>query len=129
MKKAIIGLSVMTVLAMVLVACSSSAAPAESSSKPAESKPAAAQSASGSAEVVMSGFKFQPAELTVKMGTKVTFTNNDSAGHDVVASDGSFNSGTLNKGQTFSMVFDKEGTFSYVCTFHPGMDGKIIVIK
>ena len=124
MKKAIIGLSVMTVLAMVLVACSSSAAPAESSSKPA-----AAQSASGSAEVVMSGFKFQPAELTVKMGTKVTFTNNDSAGHDVVASDGSFKSDTLSKGQTFSMVFDKEGTFSYVCTFHPGMEGKIIVTK
>ena len=124
MKKAIISLSVMTVLAMVLIACSSSAAPAESSSKPA-----AAQSSSGSAEVVMSGFKFQPAELTVKMGTKVTFTNNDSAGHDVVASDGSFKSDTLSKGQTFSMVFDKEGTFSYVCTFHPGMEGKIIVTK
>ncbi len=127
MKKEILGLSLITMLAMVLVACSS-ASPVVSSAA-SKSEPAAAQSASGSAEVMMSGFKFSPAELTVKVGTKVTWTNNDGAGHDVSASDGSFSSGTLSKGQTFSMVFDKEGTYAYVCTFHPGMEGKIIVTK
>ena len=51
----------------------------------------------------------------------------DSAGHDVKAEDGSWGSDTLKNGQTFSMVFDKAGTFPYVCTFHPGMVGTIIV--
>ena len=122
MKKTIIGLSIFMMLSVVLAACSS-AAPAASSAV-VDSKPA-----SGSVNIEMSGFAFSPKELTVKVGTKVTWTNLDSAGHDVKATDGSWGSGTLTNGQTFSMVFDKEGTFAYVCTFHSGMTGTIIVTK
>jgi plastocyanin len=123
MKKTIIGLSVFMVLSVILAACST-AAPAAA----VETKPGVV-SGSGSANVEMKGFAFSPKELTVKVGTKVTWTNMDSAGHDVKASDGSWGSGTLTNGQTFSMVFDKEGTFAYVCTFHSGMTGTIIVTK
>ena len=126
MKKTIIGLSVFMVLSVILAACSTTA-PAASSAT-VESKPGAV-SASDSANVEMKGFAFSPKELTVKVGTKVTWTNMDSAGHDVKATDGSWGSGTLTNGQTFSMVFDKEGTYAYVCTFHPGMTGTIIVTK
>lgn len=73
-------------------------------------------------------FAFVPVELTIKVGTKVTWTNKDSAAHDVQASDGSWASGSLREDQSFSKVFDMEGTFEYVCTFHPGMQGKIIVV-
>jgi len=45
------------------------------------------------------------------------------------AADGSWGSDTLSNGQSFSKVFDAAGTFDYVCTFHPGMTGKIIVTK
>jgi plastocyanin len=126
MKKIIIGLSVFMVLSVVLAACSTSS-PAASSAA-VEPKPGAV-SGSGSVAVEMKGFAFSPKELTVKVGTQVTWTNLDSAGHDVKAADGSWGSDTLTKGQTFSMVFDKEGTFAYVCTFHPGMTGTIIVTK
>jgi plastocyanin len=127
MKKTIIGLSIFTVLAVVLAACSS-AAPAVSPAA-ADSKPASAAPVSGSVNIEMSGFAFNPKELTVKVGTTVTWTNKDSAGHDVKAADGSWGSATLTNGQSFSKVFDKEGTYAYVCTFHPGMAGTIIVTK
>lgn len=122
MKKTIIGLSIFTVLSVVLAACSS-AAPAASPAV-VDSKPA-----SGSVNIEMSGFAFNPKELTEKVGTTVTWTNKDNAGHDVKAADGSWGSDTLTNGQTFSKVFDKEGTYAYVCTFHPKMTGTIIVTK
>ena len=122
MKKIIIRLTGLFVLALLVAACSAPAA----SPKPAEGKPAE-QIASGNVDIQMKGFAFSPKELTVKVGTKVTWTNMDSAGHDVKAADGSWGSDTLNKNQTFSKVFEKEGTFSYVCTFHAGMTGTIIV--
>ena len=122
MKKTIIGLSIFTVLSVVLAACSS-AAPAASPAV-VDSKPA-----SGSVNIEMSGFAFNPKEVTVKVGTTITWTNKDNAGHDVKAADGSWGSDTLTNGQTFSKVFDKEGTYAYVCTFHPKMTGTIIVTK
>jgi len=122
MKKTIIGLSVFIVLSVILAACSTAAPVAKSSSVGDTTN-------SGSANVEMKGFAFSPQELTVKVGTKVTWTNMDSAGHDVKAADGSWGSDTLTNGQTFSMVFDKEGTYAYVCTFHSGMTGTIIVTK
>lgn len=122
MKKNVIGIVTILVLASIMAACSTPAAsPAPAAEKPAE------QVAGGNVDIQMKGFAFNPNELTVKVGTKITWTNMDSAGHDVKASDGSWGSDTLNKGQSFSKVFDKEGTFSYVCTFHAGMTGKIIV--
>ena len=126
MKKTIVGLSVFMVLSVILAACSTSA-PAVTSAA-VESKPGAA-SVSDGVNVEMKGFAFSPQELTVKVGTKVTWTNRDSAGHDVKATDGSWGSGTLTNGQTFSMVFDKEGSYAYVCTFHSKMTGTVIVTK
>jgi len=122
MKKIIIRLTGLFVLALLVAACGAPAA----SPKPAEGKPAE-QTSSGNEDIQMKGFAFSPKELTVKVGTKVTWTNMDSAGHDVKAADGSWGSDTLNKNQSFSKVFEKEGTFSYVCTFHAGMTGTIIV--
>jgi plastocyanin len=110
------------VLAALVAACSAPAA----SPKPAEGKPAE-QVAGGNVDIQMKGFAFSPKELTVKVGTKVTWTNMDSVGHNVKAADGSWGSDTMNQNQTFSKVFDKEGTFPYVCTFHAGMVGTIIV--
>ena len=71
----------------------------------------------------IASFSFQPASLTVSVGTTVTWTNNDSASHTVTADDGSFKSGTLGKGETFSQTFATAGTFAYHCAFlHDGDD-------
>jgi plastocyanin len=82
----------------------------------------------GGAEVSMADIAFDPAELTVSVGDTVTWTNDDSVGHDVTAD--SFSSGDpggLAGGDTFEHTFEEAGTFDYVCTVHPGMEGSVVV--
>jgi len=82
----------------------------------------------GGAEVSEEGIAFEPAEVTVGVGDTVTWTNNDSVGHDVTAD--SFSSGDpggMAPGDTFEQTFDEAGTFDYVCTVHPGMEGSVVV--
>jgi plastocyanin len=77
---------------------------------------------------------YEPSPLTVKTGTSVTWTNNDSSIHTVTSGlpeNGDvgtlFDSSLINPGMTFVHVFDKQGTFDYSCTLHPFMHGQIIV--
>ena len=91
--------------------------------------PAATSSASSSAgtEVSIANFAFSPDTLTVKVGTTVKWTNNDSTTHTVTADDKSFDSGNLDPGKSFSFTFKQAGTFSYHCSIHPNMKAKIVV--
>ena len=70
---------------------------------------------------------FNPASLTVTAGTTVTWTNRGNRGHTVTSDQGTFDSGNLNPGATFSYTFKDTGTFNYHCNFHSGMTAKIIV--
>jgi plastocyanin len=82
----------------------------------------------GGADVTMEGIAFNPAEVTIAAGDTVTWTNEDSAGHDVTGD--AFNSGDpggIANGDTFEHTFDEAGTFDYVCTVHPGMEGTVVV--
>jgi nitrite reductase (NO-forming) len=66
--------------------------------------------------------------LTVAPGTTVTWTNNDPAmPHTVTAVDGSFDSGQIASGQSWSYTFNTPGEFEYYCTLHPWMRAKVIV--
>ncbi|HLZ68872.1 MAG TPA: heavy metal translocating P-type ATPase [Dehalococcoidia bacterium] len=76
--------------------------------------------------------KFRPGTLHVKAGTTVTFVNDDEQAHTVVsgsrgAPDGRFESGLLQPGQRFKVTFARPGTYAYVCSLHPGMNGTIEV--
>jgi plastocyanin len=72
---------------------------------------------------------YVPNVLMVPLGATVTWTNNDPGMvHTVTAADGSFDSGMLSTGQTFSYTFDKPGDFDYACTPHPWMKGRISVM-
>jgi plastocyanin len=84
---------------------------------------------SGSAAVKISGYAFDPASTTVKVGTTVTWTNQDSATHNVLADDKSFASNDLRKGDTFKFTFSKPGTYPYRCGFHANMKATIIVVQ
>ncbi len=77
--------------------------------------------------VSIKNFAFSPVSLTVKVGTKVSWTNNDSVTHTVTADKGAFNSGPLTPGSTFSFTFTKAGTYSYHCNIHPSMMATIVV--
>lgn len=124
MKLKIIGLLLVLVL---LYGCTNSAvkAPdqtAKSPDKPAETK---MDNTAKTVNVEIKGFAFNPSSLTVPKGTTVVWTQSDDMPHTVTG-DG-FDSGTLSKGQTFSHVFDKEGTFEYHCSIHPSMKGEVTV--
>ncbi|RPJ50379.1 MAG: hypothetical protein EHM21_05110 [Chloroflexi bacterium] len=87
------------------------------------------QTAEPAKEVLIQNFVFTPPSLTIPVGTTVTWTNEDQAQHTATADDKSFDSGPLAQGASFSFTFTKEGTFPYICTFHPNMVGTIIVTK
>ena len=57
-----------------------------------------------------------PSSVTIEPGTSVTWVNNDSDRHRMASQSGPerFDSGNLDPGQSFTMVFDLEGTYSYV---------------
>ena len=82
-------------------------------------------SASGDVAIAMKNIQFDPAEATVKVGQKVVWTNDDDAPHNVVG--GPIKSETFNKGETFEYTPSEAGTIDYVCTIHPGMEGKLTV--
>ena len=77
--------------------------------------------------VNIKGMKYDPPSVTVKAGDTVTWTNADQRDHTVVASDGSFSSGNIGPGATYSFVFSKAGKFEYSCSLHPRMKGVVIV--
>ena len=113
---------------LALTACGDSS----SSSKKSKSskKKKKSTSATGGATVTMQNITFQPASLTQKVGDTVTWTNEESVGHDVTADDGSFKSGPpggMKQGDKFEHTFDKAGSFAYKCTVHPNMTGTVEV--
>lgn len=78
--------------------------------------------------VVMKDIQFVPDTITVTAGSKVTWTNEDPVDHTVTADDGSFDSGNLGEGESFSYTFDSPGTYDYSCELHPpDMKGTVIV--
>ncbi len=79
--------------------------------------------------VRISNFAFVPPDLTVKVGTTVTFRNEDDEPHLVVAGDGSFRSRALDTKDSFAYDFSQPGEFSYFCSLHPHMQGKIRVSR
>jgi plastocyanin len=77
-------------------------------------------------KVSIDNFTFQPAELTVKVGTTVTWTNHDDIPHTVVSA-GKFRSKTMDTDGSFSFTFTDAGDYKYFCSLHPHMTGTIKV--
>jgi plastocyanin len=79
------------------------------------------------AKVTIDNFTFAPAELTVSVGTAVTWENRDDIPHTVVEKNRLFRSKALDTGDSYSFTFTSAGTYDYFCGLHPHMVGKIIV--
>lgn len=80
-------------------------------------------------QVAMKGYAFAPASLSVPAGSTVTWTNYDTAPHDVKTTSGplAIHSPMLNKGESWSFTFTTAGAYGYVCTVHPDMTAGITV--
>jgi len=83
--------------------------------------------AGGQIAVSIVNFAYDPTPSTIAVGDTVTWTNMDSAPHTVTADDGSFQSGTLQQGESFSFTFTTAGTVDYHCEFHANMHGQVVV--
>ena len=120
----IITLLLAVVALVALVGCGGSAAspPATGGST---SAPAGSGSAAAGTAVTIANFAFSPADVTVKVGDSVTWTNNDSAAHTVAFA--AFDSGQIAPGATYTHKFDTAGTFDYKCSIHPNMTAKVTV--
>ena len=76
--------------------------------------------------VHIDNFVFEPAQLTVKVGQTVTWTNRDDIPHTVVCA-GKFRSKTMDTDGTFSFTFTAPGEYKYFCSLHPHMTGAVKV--
>ena len=86
----------------------------------------AATPATEDIKVNIDNFTFEPAQLTVKVGTTVTWTNRDDIPH-IVVSAGKFRSKTMDTDGTFSFTFTAPGDYKYFCSLHPHMTGMVKV--
>ena len=115
------------IAALTFVACASTAG------APASSAPAAASAApvAETKTVTIKGFAYSPAALTVAKGTKVTFTNQDSATHTVTSGanrtkDGKFDQ-QVSGGNETTITFDTPGTYEVFCSIHSSMKMTVTV--
>jgi plastocyanin len=87
----------------------------------------AVPAAAASHAVMIHNYAYSPASLSIAQGDTVTWTNMDTAEHDVVVTSGpaSFRSPMLSKGESWSYTFKTPGSYSYTCSVHPDMRGTV----
>ena len=106
--------------------------PSSSSQNSSDSSSTKAADAVATDQVEIEDYAFSPAVITVKVGTKVTWTNKDSVQHNIVADEASSNAPNgdlIAKGESYSFTFNKAGTYSYHCSPHPFMKATVIVTE
>src|SRR5215207_4396334 len=77
--------------------------------------------------VSIEDFYFEPPDAAIAPGDKIIWINKGSTPHTVTADDGSFDSGVLNRGDTYTVTFLGSGTVTYHCAIHPNMVGSVSV--
>lgn len=123
-------LGLVVILCLVLAACSSGGAGSPAASEPpAAATPPTEASPAAAGAVTIVDFGFEPAALSVAVGSTVTWTNDGSAPHTVKWSDGTSESPNLGSGATYERTFDAAGEYPYVCGIHGSMKGTITVTE
>jgi plastocyanin len=118
--------SILVGLSLMLLGAGCYSSPAGTTS-PQPVTPQAASPSPNQQTLSIISFSFQPSSAKVNVGATVVWVNHDPVSHTVTADDGSFDSGPIATGASFSHTFTKEGTFSYHCKIHPSMHGTITV--
>ena len=120
-------------LLALITACGGAGSAAASPATPtpaatAASPPASTADPIATTNVVIRDFAFTPRTIQVKVGSTVTWTNQDGDAHTVdFKPSGGSTSPVLETGATFSRTFGSAGTFAYMCSIHPEMHGTVVV--
>ncbi len=112
-------------LVILLAACAPASTPTPTT-QPGGNTSATQETTNGT-NIQITNFTFSPADITVAVGTTVTWTNMDSVTHTVVADDGTWKSENIAQGGTYSHTFSQAGVYMYHCGVHPSMTGTITV--
>jgi plastocyanin len=88
-----------------------------------------ALAASGETQLTIDNFTFKPDAVTVPVGTRIVWVNDDDIPHSIVETTGKFHSPALDTEDKFSFIFDKAGSYEYFCGLHPHMKGKVVVTQ
>ena len=83
---------------------------------------------SGHVTVAIANYAFAPRTLTVRAGTRVTWTNSDATAHTATADGGAFDTGTINPKHSKTVDLRKPGTYAYHCVFHAFMTATVKVV-
>jgi plastocyanin len=124
MRRLVGPLLLVAAVAIIAASCNGSGPSAYGASA---STAATTTAATATNAATIKGFSFQPEVLKVKVGAKVTWTNDDTVAHTVTADTTSFASGNLQPGGSFSFTFTRPGTYAYHCSIHPSMHGSVVV--
>ena len=119
-----------TVLSFGLTGCGSSSK-SKAATPTTSAATTATTAAAGGNAVTIQNFSFNPGNDAVKVGTKVTWTNQDSFNHTVKTLKGPAkpDSSPIQPGKSFSFVFTKPGTYQYICGIHNNMHGTVVVTQ
>ncbi len=119
MRRILLALGAVVALAAAGCGGSNSSSTSSGSSSSASTSTAAAASSGGAVAIKMQNIAFDPKSVTVKVGQKVTWTNDDTVDHNVTSQSGeTIKSDNFGKGGTFSFTPTKAGAIKYVCTIH-----------
>ncbi len=77
--------------------------------------------------ITIENVQFNPQELTVQRGDRIVWVNKDLFPHTATANGKSFDSGNIAPNASWTYIVRKPGEYSYACTFHPTMKGKLTV--
>jgi len=117
-----------TTASPITTAAKTATSTAGTSSPSAGTSTASPTASPGVQTVVISGFSFQPASLTVQRGASVMWRNDDSVAHRIVSDTNAFSSLNLNQGNTYTHQFSEAGSYPYHCGIHSYMTGTITVV-
>lgn len=116
---------------VILAALALNTAAGSQSHASAGGPPKSGSASPNTVTVVINNFKFAPASVTVHAGDTVVWKNEGFVPHTATANGGSqkpaFDSGAIASGGEWRYVARNRGTYNYTCTFHPNMEGKLIV--
>jgi plastocyanin len=118
-------LSLVAVFAVMGAGMAQSASPTPSPAVVSSAAPS--PSAAPVTVVHIKNFKYVPETVTVRPAGVVKFVEDDDTPHTVTASDRTYDSGNLDKGQSWTHTFTKEGTYKYFCAYHTYMTGAVVV--
>jgi plastocyanin len=126
-------ITIATTLLALSLGCGSSYSPSTPSPTPSPSPSPTPSPSGGVAASIVSGARnltttaYAPNPIAVAVGGTVTWTNGDTITHTSTGDGGTWDSGNIAPGATFSRTFSSAGSFRYHCTLHPGMIGTVNV--